>query len=259
MRPLTTGSMMEDDKPVEHVVQFCGLNRDLLVTNVAEFLADGLRKGEGALVIASPEQCGPIRKALEAIAPVDLFAHMDARDALSRFMVSGIPMWNLFEEIVLSRITELRKTCARVRAYGNMVSLLWSSGERFAAIRVEQFWNRLLAVHSVPLFCSYAIDVLDSAFNSNNIGSVLAHHTRVIGSGDAKLERCLSESMSEILGPNATRAIRAANSDIVLNAGGFHEKRASLPKSEAVILWLHDRAPDQATAILSRTRELLDA
>ena len=46
-------------------------------------------------------------------------------------------------------------TGALVRAYGEMVDLLWRDGNPEAAIRVEELWNDLAQSHVFSLLCAY--------------------------------------------------------------------------------------------------------
>lgn len=70
---------------------------------------------------------------------------LDAEQTLGRFMVNGRPEWGRFEKFVSAAVRSLGHTAGgRVRAYGEMVGILWTSGEYSAAIKLEEFWNRIL-------------------------------------------------------------------------------------------------------------------
>jgi hypothetical protein len=45
---------------------------------------------------------------------------------------------------------------ARVRAFGEMVDLIWTSSPT-ATHHLEQLWNRVIEAHSVPLLCAYSL------------------------------------------------------------------------------------------------------
>src|SRR6185437_1685178 len=68
---------------------------------------------------------------------------LDARDTLATFMADGAPDRNAFRRHVggvFNEITRGRARCS-VRAYGEMVDLLWKDGMTGAAIQVESLWN----------------------------------------------------------------------------------------------------------------------
>ena len=44
-----------------------------------------------------------------------------------------------------------------LRAYGEMVDVLWRRGEKSAALRLEELWNELQARRSFTLLCAYAM------------------------------------------------------------------------------------------------------
>jgi len=58
-----------------------------------------------------------------------------------------------------------------VRAYGEMVDVLWQRGERDAAIRLEEFWNDLARLQTFSLLCAYCIDHLDPQAYADRFGA----------------------------------------------------------------------------------------
>ena len=45
-----------------------------------------------------------------------------------------------------------------VRAFGEMVDLLWKDGNADAAIRLEELWNELATKYQYSLLCGYSVD-----------------------------------------------------------------------------------------------------
>jgi hypothetical protein len=56
---------------------------------------------------------------------------------------------SVFEKIVASR------RYVTVRAYGEMVDLLWRDGKTDAALQLEELWNDLASKYAFSLLCSY--------------------------------------------------------------------------------------------------------
>ncbi len=149
----------------EHVVQFYEKDPYLLDT-LATYLRTGYDSGEPLLVIAT----GPHREGLEERLTAGGFdvagaleerryLALDAAETLSKFMVNGRPDGRLFAEVVggaLRRATAPGEP-TRVRAFGEMVGLLWADGNRDAAVRLEQLWNDLASTHDFSLLCAYPI------------------------------------------------------------------------------------------------------
>ncbi len=70
-----------------------------------------------------------------------------------------------------------------MRAYGEMVDVLWQRGERDAAIRLEEFWNDLAKLQTFSLLCAYEMDPLDPAAY-HPLECVCKVHTHLIPAAD---------------------------------------------------------------------------
>jgi PAS domain S-box-containing protein len=68
----------------------------------------------------------------------------------------------------------------RVHAFGEMVALLWSAGNREAAIRLEEFWNELGKSYRFALFCAYPIAGFADEEQAIPFNSICTCHSRVI-------------------------------------------------------------------------------
>src|SRR5215207_2889101 len=136
-------------EPEEHVVQLYGADDRLLTGNVGRYLSEGLKRGDGLLVIASPEHRSTLVRQLredtaypKAVLEGRL-VFLDAATTLARFMVNGVLDPARFHAAVgqALRGVQLRAVHTGVRAYGEMVGLLWKATEYTAAIQLEQLWN----------------------------------------------------------------------------------------------------------------------
>jgi hypothetical protein len=132
----------------DHFVQ---VYRDprFLVEVVTEYVGTGLRAGEAVLLVAIPEHRAAFLHELEArgidVAGAEAAGQLvllDAVQTLQRFTAGGMPDWRAFHAEIGGVIAKLRLDHPSVRAYGEMVDVLWQRGERDAAIRLEEFWNR---------------------------------------------------------------------------------------------------------------------
>jgi hypothetical protein len=157
------------DSPVQanhHAVQFYESDNSLFTT-VAGFLSQGLIEEHPAIVIATVEHTGAILEHLSGrLIDVEKARHMgelvvlDAHETLKLFMVNGRPDAELFEESVGSVIGGLlkgRPPRTLVRAYGEMVDVLWKDGNEDAAIQLELLWNGLAGRYGFALLCGYAM------------------------------------------------------------------------------------------------------
>jgi MEDS: MEthanogen/methylotroph, DcmR Sensory domain len=97
-------------------------------------------------------------------------------------MLAGQPNWDRFETVIRRAMREVRpaRDHGGLRAYGEMVGLLWSARQFSAAIRLEQFWNKLLARSSFHLYCAYSIEVSERESQIHALDGVLSTHTNLI-------------------------------------------------------------------------------
>lgn len=243
-----------------HHLQFYTADADALISNVSDYLCEGLDRGEGVLVIAAAEHRlafqrkmatryladpDPGRGGLDRAKDTGQLLLADAQNLLSRLMVDNKLDWPRFQRIVGETLDLVRprKAGLPLRAYGEMVGLLWSAGEYAAAARLEDFWNSLLRARRFQLFCAYPIDVFGAEFHNPAVAPVLQSHTRLISTGnDAAVQAAVGRAAGGIFESwDETRQI-----------GSF---RADIPQGEAKILWLRDNLPDLADDILATARQ----
>jgi len=170
-----------------HVVQFYA-HDDELANAVADFMGEGLAAGDVVVAIAVEAHARAFRDRLrsqgvqveEACASGQL-VFLDASSTLSRFTRDGDPDPQLFDSVVGELIEEVaaRAKGARVRAYGEMVDVLWQRGERKGAVRLEELWNDLRARRSFTLLCAYAMAGFYKEPEAARL--VCRTHTRVVG------------------------------------------------------------------------------
>jgi hypothetical protein len=168
-----------------HAVQFYSDDR-VLCGVVADFLTDGLVANEPGVVIARPGHCEAITQELAAhgidvkhLLRVGNLVILDAEETLARFMVDGAPDPERFSTVmgtVIERARAGRTPCV-LRAYGEMVDVLWRDGKRDAAIALELLWNELAMKHSFSLLCGYATG---NFYKRTSIPTICSQHTHVL-------------------------------------------------------------------------------
>jgi len=180
------------DKGHFHAVRFYR-DRESLARIVGRFLGEGFVAGSPAVVIATPEHLEAINRALSEqffdIARLEAAGELimvDADATLSEFMVDGVPHAGRFKDAVvplIERASRGRKDCV-VRAYGEMVDVLWKARQTVAAVRLETLWNQLAQSEAFALLCGYSMGHFYKDVAQQQ--TICAHHTHIISdSGDA--------------------------------------------------------------------------
>jgi PAS domain S-box-containing protein len=189
----------------EHCVQFYERDR-FLTDSVSAFVAAGLRAGEAVVIIATEAHREIVEKQLQAerldlpaLREGEQYFSLDAAEALSMFMRQGIPDKDPFMSVVGAVVARAVRGGRRVRAFGEMVALLWAEGNQAGAIQLEKLWNELAKRYSFSLLCAYPIEGFSGEANGNLFRDVCQEHSRVIPaesySGQADLNerlRCIS-------------------------------------------------------------------
>ena len=168
-----------------HVVQFYGRDEELAEA-VTDYLLGALASGGVAIVIATPEHRHEFETRL-AQAGVDLAAARDdgsylARDAaqtLSELMAAGKLDGAAFDRVIGTVIAAAGAGGRPVRAFGEMVALLWDDGLVSAAVRLEAMWEELGGKHPFSLFCGYRTDAVTRDMDA--FAEVCRLHGEIVG------------------------------------------------------------------------------
>lgn len=173
----------------DHVVQLYGEDDQLLARNVSRYLAEGMGRLDGLLVIATPEHTQATTRHLaqdDASATLEAeragrLVFLDARTTLDRILVDGRPDEGLFDFVVGEAMREVRARSGsgKVRAFGEMVGLLWSEARYAEAEVLEALWNALLAGSDYSLYCAYRIDLFGEDVDKAALSSIVAAHSHL--------------------------------------------------------------------------------
>jgi hypothetical protein len=159
-----TGEALLNHPHCGHIV-FPYTNEAQFIEAVCLFTSAGLRKGDSALLVMEQDHCEPIRQQLQEsgfdLADLESTGQLickAAEELMATFIFDGI----IDEYVFKSRIAGLIQTAkdasatGQVRVFGEMVNLLWTENPK-ATHRLEELWNDVIKLHSVPLLCAYAL------------------------------------------------------------------------------------------------------
>jgi PAS domain S-box-containing protein len=173
--------------PAAHLVQFYD-GAEFLCEAVCAFVSAGFAAGEPIIIIATAAHQKAFTAALRANSFDVEHARasrqltlLDAHETLAQFMRDGAPVSELFKTHVGALMRQVRANRYErpARAYGEMVDVLWKSGNRQGAIRLEQMWNELAQVEEFSLVCGYSMEGFHSAQDLADFERVCACHSHV--------------------------------------------------------------------------------
>ena len=159
-----------------------------LIDRVCDYVREGFRSGDAAVIICTPEHLTSVDACLgaggldvAALREQGQYVSLDAGKTLEQFIVNGRPDRIRFSDVVGGHLLRTHATYPRVRAFGEMVALLWAQGKSQAALELEELWNELLGYHPFSLMCAYSLDVLGKPANLQTVVDIAKRHGKVLG------------------------------------------------------------------------------
>lgn len=171
-----------------HDVQFYRTEA-YLTSAVVDFLAAGIRAGQPVIVIATEihrrafaEKLHQLQLDPDKMLSGRLAVWLDAHETLAAFMDGSLPNRELFMATVGSVFERLlaKRYYLVVRAYGEMVDILWKSGNVEGAFALEQLWNELANEYKYSLLCGYSLDNFLHEAGAASFRRICDHHARAL-------------------------------------------------------------------------------
>jgi hypothetical protein len=137
-----------------------------LVSRLCGIVSSGLKIGDAVLIVAKAahrmqlvEQLRTAGVNVREHARQGRFVMVDASEALSTFMINGMPDAELFAGAIGKLLEDARSRSQSKRAgltvFGEMVAVLWDEGNKQGAIALEELWNAALNQRAFHLHCAY--------------------------------------------------------------------------------------------------------
>jgi hypothetical protein len=224
------------------------------------FVETGLRRGNAVVLIAT---LGDTETLLERLATMNLdpadrlksgqLVILDSQVTLSEFMVREMPEWSRFRKTIGSALERSHAVDrGSIRAYGDMVNILWNEGRVDAAIRLEEYWNDLASIYPFSLFCGYTLDTQDESGYLGPISEIARTHGDIISSEeDERFRVALEAACRDVFGRSFADLVRLTGRED--NVG-----ESRLPSAHRTMLWILRKRPDSGATVLARARVYLD-
>ena len=171
--------------PNEHLVQFYP-DQDIFLDTLEGYVVGGILAGDAVVIIATPANTIALVERLmsrgidvEGATARNQFMTFDAQETLSKFMFNGWPDEVSFASVISTILLQAKAGGRRVRAFGEMVALLWAQGNSGATVKLEHLWHNLCHDKSFSLFCAYP----KSGFTQEaaaSIKEICDAHSRVV-------------------------------------------------------------------------------
>lgn len=182
--------------PSDHFVQIYDDEQSFL-SMLEGFVTGGFDANECVVVIATEEHLHVLEDRLRfkgynlfELKLQNQYVPLGARDTLSEFMINNWPDEVLFRHVISRHLARARTMQRNVRAFGEMVVLVWAQGHTGATVQLENLWNKICQIEGLSLFCSYPRTV----FSQNALEAILA----ICGS-QSRMIKPASDSNHEIL------------------------------------------------------------
>ena len=161
-----------------------------MLDDLTQFIGAALKAGNAAIVVATESHRDSLLPRLQAHG-LDIgaaieqgrYISLDAADALSTFMLNGMPdpvrFLKLFGNLIATAAKAAKGEQARVAVFGEMCHLLWAQGNAEAAIQVEKLGNQLAKTYDVDILCGYSLGSVQGGMDSHIFQRICAEHSAV--------------------------------------------------------------------------------
>jgi hypothetical protein len=230
--------------------------RDELVKAVGQFIETGLQRQQGVVVIATNTHTALILDYLtrqeidsESCRRSGQLVLRDAEATLETFMRGDMPDWAEFRRHVGSLIESVQSSgLSAIRAYGEMVNVLWKQGKAGSAIKLEEYWNSLAQIYPFSLFCGYMLDHHDEGSYHDPLHEIGRTHDHIISTDDDERFRVALDAASrDIFGTALTELIG-------MSAMEDFPGEQRLPPGQRTMLWIMRHVPASSGEVLQLAR-----
>ena len=247
--------------PHDHILQLYQDN-DFLNSAVCRYIGAGLANGDRIILFPTLPHWNAFRQRLEhegvnveAARERGQLTVVDANELLPRFMRDAMPDPQVFNAVIGD---VFRQACAggsyqKLRAWGELVDVLWERGDVAASMNLEDLFDQLNKKIGIAMFCSYLMDNFNGDVHAHMLPRLGTNHSHLIPVEDyARLDRAVADALRETVGPDEARVLESQ----LLSR---YQPPFTMPRSQALLLALRQFLPAVADPVLQRSRNLYAA
>ena len=171
--------------PCDHLIQIYESDKIFLDT-LEGFAGAGILAGDSVVIIATNSHLKNLNKRLvnqgfdlESLSREDRYFPLEANETLSKFMVNDWPDDELFNNFISGVIEASTQGNRKLRAFGEMVAVLWEKGLNGATVRLEHLWCDLQNKKDFTLYCAYPKNGFTQSA-ADSMHTICKSHTKII-------------------------------------------------------------------------------
>ncbi len=182
----TTDVFWGEIAPCNHLVQIYD-NDEVVMDMIEGFVVSGFNSEEAVIIIATQNHLDALDARLteqgfdiNALRASNQYISLNAEIALTKFMVYGWPDEAMFMKFVNDTVVRAKGFNDRkVRAYGEMVAILWEQGYSGATVQLEHLWNKFCETENFCLFCASPKSGFTQDLNTS-LNHICSTHSKII-------------------------------------------------------------------------------
>jgi len=228
----------------------------VLCERIAAYASQGLRRGEAVLLVATAahleQVCALLGGAghdIVALAKSGQLLMLDADATLRRLLNNRLePDHHSFCGVLEPLLDGAMRRFSGVRAYGELVNLLWERDRRPAARTLEQWWNAMIEHYGFRLLCGYRVNPLAGDETDHSVSEICSTHSHLLQAADpARLEESVQAALQEVFHHADAGALMHSLANRCTEA-------TDMAPAHAALLALQDLLPSAAHDVRLRAR-----
>jgi len=172
----------------DHVVQVYD-NDVIFIDTLTGFVETAIRSNENAIIIATDRHLTALEARLESrghkIETLILehrFIPVSAEETLHEFFINGTLDESRFIKVISGLLQHAKGNQKKLRAFGEMVAILWAQGNKEATLQLEHLWDKLCKQDVFSLYCAYSKQIV-----TGDEKTVCDCHTMIISGSENQL------------------------------------------------------------------------